>query len=168
MKTRRFKQVGILVVAGLFVGTTVVAQGPFAPKGSPFAAILDKLDQIIDILTTPDTPGTPATPVAGPVRLFTGSAFKPQFTDRQACNIVNVGTATIPLVLIMAKDDHGNVVVSTSLALPSGRNATISETTNTGVVRCEFSFVGFADDVRATLVISDADTWQPYIALDAR
>ena len=69
MGSRLSKRVGILVVviASLLVGTSVLAQSPFAPAANPIDAVLAKLNEVIGILTAPLLPP----PGSGPVVLST-------------------------------------------------------------------------------------------------
>jgi hypothetical protein len=164
MRSRLSQRVGVLVVvASLLVGTSVLAQSPFAPEGNPIAAVLAKLDQVIEMLAPP----TP--PAAGPVTLRTGPIIKAA-TDRALCSVANVSTATIPSVEIRLLDFAGETVFGFTQDVPPGNTrAIVASAGFSGAhVRCEFSFVGFADDVRATLFLSDATTLQPIVALDAR
>jgi hypothetical protein len=163
MRTRLSMRAGILVVviASLLVGTSVLAQGPFAPSGTPFDAVLAKLDQIIEMLA----PGTPA---AGPVTLSTGLVIKAP-PDTATCDLTNISTAPILGVRFMLIGHFGQTIVEETHDVGPGRTIRIShqDLTSGSSGRCVFSFVGSADNTRAHLVIYDA-VFEPLVVLDAR
>jgi hypothetical protein len=161
MTSRLRKHVGILVIvaAGL-IGTTVLAQSPFAPAHNPFDAVLAKLDQILQVLD-------PDTPAAGPVTLSSGILSKHQ-DDFASCHVTNVSTTTIPNVRIVLLDRIGNTVADRTFDVLPGESRRLDFNDGLNFTRCQFSYVGFAHDVRATQVIWDAATLDPLAALDAR
>ena len=162
MTSRLCAGVGILViVVAILIGTTVLAQGPFAPSGNPFDEVLTKLDRIIHMLGN-------NTPAAGPVTLSSGTVGKHQ-DDLTSCHITNVSTATIPNVRIRMLDRVGGTVGDLTVdVLPGESRRLESVSDGLSFTRCQFSFVGFADAVRATLVMQDPATRSPLVALDAR
>ena len=163
MTSRLCTRVGILVVvvASLLIGTSVLAQSPFAPSQTPFDAILAKLNQIIEMLA-------PDTPAAGPVTLSTGLVIKAP-PDTATCDLTNVSTAPILNVRFMLIGHFGQTIVEETHDVGPGRTDRIShqDPTSASSGRCVFSFVGFADNARAHLVIYDA-LFEPLVALDAR
>ena len=163
MKTRLFKGMVILgfVVSSLVVGTMAFAQSPFAPPQIPFDAVLAKLDQIIDMLAPPDTPAP------GPVTLSTGLVRKGDL-DTAYCVFTNLSAVTIPKVRTVMLGVNAETLSESALDVPPGRGFSVVFWDFSSYARCEFSFVGFADDVRATLVINDSNDLQPLVALDAR
>ena len=165
MRRRLSKRVGILVVviASLVVGTTVLAQGPFAPAANPIDAVLAKLDQIIEMLVPPDPPA------AGPVVLSTGVVLHNPATNQLSCFLVNLGTDAIPEVVTWVVASSGSAIaVKHDHFVEPGKLAGFSASNLiNGSVRCRFSFVGFASDVRATLGVSTLSN-DSLVALDAR
>ena len=163
MRTRVTKRVGVVVVASLLVGTSVLAQGPFAPSQNPIDAVLAKLNQIIEMLT-PIAP-----PTAGPVTLSTALISQRLQEDLTNCILVNVGTVPITQVVIRAKNFVGATYYEISSAsIQPGRSEGFGIGGYSPSARCEFSFVGFAKDVRATILSTDSATGHTSVALDAR
>ena len=105
MRSRLSKRVGlpVVVIASLLVGTSVLAQTPFAPSQTPIDAILTKLNQIIGMLA-------PDTPAAGPVTLSTGLVIK-TLPDTATCDFTNVSTVPILDVRFMLIGPFGNTIV---------------------------------------------------------
>ena len=160
MTSKLRTRVGILViVVASVIGTTVLAQGPFAPSGNPFNAILAKLDQIIAMLA-------PDTPAGGPVTLSTGIVGK-NTADIASCHIANVSTDTIPNVRIMLLDRLGGSIGDQTFDVPPNESRRV-DGIDFNFVRCQFSFVGFENNVRATLAIQEEGTIRSLVALDAR
>ena len=162
MTSRLCTRVGILViVVASLIGTTVLAQAPFAPSGNPFDAVLAKLNEIIQMLSHD-------TPAPGPVTLSSGTVGKHP-DDLTSCHIANVSTATIPNVRITMLDRVGGTIGDQTVnVLPGESRRLESVSDGLSFARCQFSFVGFADDVRATLVMQEPATRSPLVALDAR
>jgi hypothetical protein len=144
MKSRLLRRVGILVVVALMVvGSTVIAQGPFGSRDDPWAQIHTKLDTIIAALTNESQPPTP-----GQVRLFTGFLFT-QGGSTVTCTLVNL--AITPLTVRVRV--HGPAPIirrDEELTLDEGEGLDIGASSG-GFSRCEFSFIGFAEDVRANI-----------------
>jgi hypothetical protein len=151
MKTRAL--LSLVVVILLAVGSgTALAQGP----GNPFAKILTKLDQIISLVT-------PSTPQPGPITLSTG-LLPARPTDLIYCTLANVGADPIPAPLTFAVWS-GAASLGGDIrheALPAGQGTWgISSPppvvgSDAQFFRCEFSFVGFASDLRATIAVIDS------------
>jgi len=165
MRSRLSKRVGILVVviASLIVGTSVLAQSPFAPAQNPIDAVLAKLDQVIETLTAPPPP-----PESGPVVLSTPAVLV-RVTDHPSCNVVNVGTeplsVTIRVGLVLSSPIGSGVFV-----VPPGEFRTLNSAplVNPTNLRCEFSFEGTAAAVRANLNVIGRFTFESIVSVDAR
>jgi len=108
----------------------------------------------------------PDTPAAGPITLSTGILSKHQ-DDLASCHVTNVSTTTIANVRIVLFDRVGGIIGESIVNVLPGESRRVDRL-EFNFARCQFSFVGFASDVRATLVIQDVATLDPLAALDAR
>ena len=134
------RRVGVLlvVVVTLLVGSSVFAQGPL---GDPFAQLSAKLDQILAKLS-------PAAPQPGPVTLRTGALLIGE-PGNVHCNLTNLTSNELSVTF---KGINSTGFAVTNFTVPIDPGVTSGFTASTpNPVRCDFSFVGFADDVRATL-----------------
>jgi hypothetical protein len=160
MKTK----VSIAVVA-IFVVTAVVARTQAqGPPFNPFPLILEKLDTIIGLLT-------PTSPEAGPVTLYTGF-LNPGPTDAVYCEFANIGAQNIAgQVTLRRKSTTGATLGSTidfdGVLAGQGIAGGGQILTEPQSFRCEISFVGFANNVRATAIVRAADS-SVVAVLDAR
>ena len=165
MWIRQSKRAGILVVviASLLVGTSVLAQSPFAPSKNPIDAVLDKLDQVIEILTAPP-------PESGPVVVSTPLVSFGAL-DLGGCLVTNVGTETIARIDVRMVNAFGTVSSGfsrTDLNVQPGHSGTVAYgLVGGGHLRCEFSFDGTAAAVRAVLSVT-SQTLQTVANVDAR
>lgn len=143
MNSRLLRQVGISVMVTLTVSSVVLAQGgPFGSKSKdPWAEISQKLDQILAVLT-------PGTPTPGEVKLFTGFLFT-SGGSTVTCTLVNLA-ATPLTVRVRVLGPPPIIRRDEQLTLDEGEGLDIGASSG-GFSRCEFSFIGFAEDVRANM-----------------
>ena len=168
MRSRLSKRAGILgvVIGSLLVGTSVLAQSPFAPTANPITAVLDKLDQIIGILTAPPPPPPGSGPVVLSTPLVSFGAL-----DLGGCLVTNVGTETIARIDVRMVNAFGTVSSGfsrTDLNVQPGHSGVVAYgLVGGGHLRCEFSFDGTAAAVRAVLSVT-TQTFQTVANVDAR
>jgi len=137
---------GVALIVGVFGMAAVGAQQkPGAINTTPIDGLVSKLDQILSLLSPP---------APGPVRLSTDSVLL-GFTQGLRCYATNVGTTPLS-VEVNALDhlgkpvwDNGPFVFS---ELPAGATAGVYGGEG-GLKRCEFSFAGLPQQVRASATI---------------
>lgn len=140
--------VGMVVVS---TATVVSAQG-----GGPFNEILAKLDELLAVVS----------PARSMVTLST-SPLRVVSSDHALCNATNVSGTTLT-VEIAQVDGSGETVFSLGDVLPPGTSTGFGAGSQpTTLMRCQFTFVGFADDVRANMTVSQ-DTETVDVVLEAR
>ncbi len=150
MKSGLPRRIGVLsvVVVTLLVGSTVLAQGPLGATNNPLAQMSTKLDQILAKLS-------PAAPEPGPVRLATGLTTQSADQSRVVCIVTNLRSDPL-VVTVKLLDGLGAVATQTLPSLSSGASSISGGANVTGFFRCEFSFVGFANNVRANAQVFSA------------
>jgi len=135
---RRVRVLLVVVVVTFLVGASVFAQdGQFGTSNNIFARMNAKLDQILANLS-------PAAPQPAPVTLSTGPLSMSQ-GDTFECYLTNVSSTSLELTIAArgtTSFQHGPDAVA------PGANTNLG-TFAAGLRHCEFSFVGFATDVRA-------------------
>jgi hypothetical protein len=138
----------------------VLAQGALGAVKDPFTQINVSLNQILDVIS-PDEPQ--------PVKLTTGLLGKGP-NDFVFCSLVNFGSSPFVVLTnsIKMRDPLGGIVAQNSISLTLNPGQGFSSGTSGGtLLRCEFSFVGFANDVRATGQVQDG-TGRATAVLEAR
>jgi hypothetical protein len=141
MTSRLSLRIGILlvVVVTLLVGSSVFAQGPLGATSNPLTQVIAKLDQILAVLA-------PAKPE--PVTLRTGVLLKHPTNEQLVCSVLNAGTSTLSMT-ITSNDGSETFSLSPGFFLSRSPAGLIT------IGICEFSFVGFAKDVRANAIVKD-------------
>lgn len=138
----------VVVVTLMVAGGSVFAQGgPLGATNNPFAQLSQKLDQILSALSAEAEPQL--------ITLHTGVLFKSD-ADTPACSFLNVGTSELDVTYELRRGS--TVVVQGSADVNPGTGFTALGTNapgSAGSHRCEFSFEGFADDVRASIQVLD-------------
>ena len=164
MTSRLSQRVGVLVVVvvTLLIGRSAFAQGggPFLAASNSFTQVMAKLDQILAALS-------PAAPQARSVTLNTGLLYKVISSDATFCVVTNLRTTPLTVTISM-RTFGGPVGFATDppITLAPGGTGQIGSAGEPA--RCEFSFVGFADDVRASTQVVEAGTGHISAALEAR
>ena len=157
MPSRRLsRRIGIVlgVVVALLVGSSVFAQGP-----NPLAQVGAKLDQILALLS-PEEPR--------PVTLTTGILVKNLNTEAMVCYATNAGSE--PLVVSFKLRTHlGEVVSEATESIAPGQSGPFFPVgiANWGFYRCEFSFIGVPNDLRATGQLVDFAIHKTLVVLEA-
>ena len=153
-------RIGRVVAAGVALMLVIlVSRGVAlaAAPGNPFDQVLGKLDAIIETLT-------PTRPVPeGEVRLATPALYA---TEDQSfdCVLANIGTETLTVVVHIIDLTHEVDEVLRVIA-PGATSGT--RQVRTGWHRCEFTFTGSAESVRANLQLFDTAT-KAVASVDAR
>jgi len=148
------------MVVGLSVlsAATLAGQGPFAPASGPLDLILQKLDALQAAVASlapgpePSEVTLRTSPVS--VRLEVDT-----FVD---CNVANVSASTIG-VKITQLDQAGAVVTTQTVSVAAGRAVSSGHNADQGMRRCEFTFTGFVDDVRANMTARDNQIENPLV-----
>ena len=162
---RRRKSALLLVVVGLSVlsAATLAGQSPFAPEQGPIDLILKKLDAILEAVAAPPPPEP------SEVTLQTSAATTPLDTFVE-CLATNVSTRTIEIV-IRRRLTNGNSDFSDTFTLLPGQTDGFGLLTFLAVHphrRCEFTFTGFADEVRANMFVRSNSIGQAGAVFEAR
>ena len=137
-----FGVVGLSVVSA----ATLAGQCPFAPAQGPLDLILQKLVAIEGAVAPAEPSG---------VTLRTSAIYINAGVDTFVmCNITNVSVSTIEIKRTLL-DEAGAVVSTVTLPLAPGLSQAQGHNFEQGMARCEFTFTGFADDVRANMTAED-------------
>ena len=139
-----FAVVGLSVVSA----ATLAGQGPFAPTKGPIDLILQKLDELAEAVASLAPPPEPSavTLRTSPIDIE-GNTFV-------ICNVANVSVSAIEIKRTLL-DAAGAVLLTQTLPVAPGRSQSIGQNVVFGTVRCEFTFTGFADDIRANMTAED-------------
>jgi len=146
MTSRLFRRIGIplVVVVTFFVGRSAFAQ---SGTTNPISQVIAKLDQILAVLS-PTTPG--------PVTLATSAVFVTG-DDLTICTIVNLGTSPLNVTFAI-RNNLGAVLAQGTAEVPPGGGQLITTGNIAQSRRCEFSFDGLSNDVRANMQIFNNGT----------
>ena len=155
----------LLVVVGLSVlsAATLAGQSPFAPEQGPVDLILKKLDAILEAVAAPPPPEP------SEVILHTSAATTPLDTFVE-CVATNVSTRTIEIVA-RRRLNNGNSDFSQTFTLQPRQTDGFGLTTSLAVHphrRCEFTFTGFANEVRANMFVRSNATGIAGTVFEAR
>ena len=148
--TRVRKSALMFMAVGLsfLSAATLAGQGPFAPASGPLNLILQKLDALQVAVASLAPPPEPS------VITLRTSAIDIEGNTFVICNVTNVSASTIEIKRTLL-DAAGAVVSTQTLPMAPGLSQSIGQNVVFGVARCEFTFTGFADDIRANMTAED-------------
>ena len=134
------------VIVGLSVlsAATLAGQGPFAPAQGPLDLILQKLVAIEQAVAPPEPSAV----------ILRTSPIDIEGNTFVICNVANVSASLIEIEVTLL-DAAGAVVSTQTLPMTPGRSQSIGQNVVFGVARCEFTFTGFANDIRANMTVED-------------
>lgn len=162
-KLRKYTAMIVVVGVSMLSVSTLAGQGPFAPANGPLDLILQKLDALAEAVESL----TPTPPGPSEVTLRT-SAVPIRNDAFLTCNWTNVSTSPIAVTAKLLNGDGVNTLSPNPPSpLAPGATSFAGIHAESSTRRCEFTFTGFADDIRANMTIEDNDINNPMTPVSA-